>query len=115
VTKGDIVDLAIPAPARALIVGRYLPASFRLLKRVVAMPGDRVCLRNGRYEVGGVTVSTIAPMDSVGRALPVFDFCGVVPEGMAFVATPVPSSLDSRYFGPVPIRTLTVARPLWTS
>ena len=45
VTKGDIVDLAIPARARALIVGRYLPAGFHLLKRVVAMPGDRVCLR----------------------------------------------------------------------
>jgi conjugative transfer signal peptidase TraF len=114
VTKGDIVDLAIPAPARALIVGRYLPAGFRLLKRVVAVAGDNVCFRDGRYEVGGVTISAIAPTDSIGRALPVFDFCGVVPDGMAFVATPVPSSLDSRYFGPVPIRTLTVARPLWT-
>jgi type IV secretory pathway protease TraF len=78
------------------------------------MPGDHVCLRNGRYEVGGVTISMMAPTDSVGRALRVFDFCGVVPEGMAFVATPVPSSLDSRYFGPVPTHALTVAMPLWT-
>ena len=49
-----------------------------------------------------------------GRPLPIFSFCGDVPQGFAFVATPVPSSLDSRYFGPVPIDALTVARPLWT-
>ena len=114
VAKGEIVNLAIPSPARALIVGRYLPVGFRLLKRVVAVPGDRVCLLDGKYRVNGVTISTIASADSVGRALPVFSFCGVVPGGMAFVATPVPSSLDSRYFGPVPMGALTVARPLWT-
>lgn len=113
--KGEIVDLAIPSSARALISGRYLPVGFRLLKRIVAVRGDHVCLSDGQYRVNGVKISTIAPVDSVGRALPVFSFCGDVPEGMAFVATPVPSSLDSRYFGPVPIDALIVARPLWTS
>jgi conjugative transfer signal peptidase TraF len=112
--KGEIVDLAIPLSARALIAGRYLPVGFRLLKRVVAVEGDHVCLHDRQYRVNGVKISTIAPADSVGRALPVFSFCGDVPEGMAFVATPVPSSLDSRYFGPVPMDALTVARPLWT-
>jgi conjugative transfer signal peptidase TraF len=114
VAKGEIVDLAIPSLARALIVGRYLPAGFRLLKRVVAVPGDRVCLSGGKYRVDDVTISTIASADSVGRALPVLSFCGTVPGGVAFVATPVPSSLDSRYFGPVPLSALTIARPLWT-
>ncbi len=113
--KGDIVDLAIPWPAQALIAGRYLPVGFRLLKRVVALPGDHVCLSDRKYRVNGLTISTIASVDSEGRALPVFSFCGDVPQGLAFVATSVPSSLDSRYFGPVPIDALTVARPLWTS
>jgi conjugative transfer signal peptidase TraF len=112
--KGEIVDLAIPSSARTLIAGRYLPVGFRLLKRVVALPGDHVCLADRKYRVNGVTISTIASVDSVGRALPVFSFCGDVPQSLAFVATPVPSSLDSRYFGPVPIDALTVARPLWT-
>jgi len=112
--KGDIVDLAIPFSAQALIAGRYLPVGFRLLKRVVALPGDQVCLSDRKYQVNGVAISTIASVDSLGRALPVFSFCGDVPQGQAFVATPVPSSLDSRYFGPVPIDALTVARPLWT-
>lgn len=112
--KGEIVDLAIPSSARALIAGRYLPVGFRLLKRVVAVRGDYVCLFDRQYRVNGVEISTIAPVDSVGGALPIFSFCRDVPEGMAFVATSVPSSLDSRYFGPVPMDALTVARPLWT-
>ena len=115
VAKGEIVDLAIPSGARPLIVGRYLPAGFRLLKRVVAIEGDVVCLTGGWYRVNGSAISPVAPFDSIGRPLPAFSFCGPVPPGMAFVATPVPSSLDSRYFGPVPVRALTVARFLWTS
>lgn len=115
VSKGKVVDLSIPLRARPLIVGRYLPSGFRLLKRVVALEGDVVCLTGKQYRVNGVAISPIATVDSLGRPLPVFPFCGPVPAGMAFVATPVPSSLDSRYFGPVPVRALTVARLVWTS
>jgi conjugative transfer signal peptidase TraF len=115
VARNEIVDFAIPAPARDLIAGRYLPAGFHLLKRVVALEGDVVCFSDGHYRVNGVALSKIAHEDSLGRCLPVFDFCGRVPSGAAFVATPVSSSLDSRYFGPVPVSALTVARPIWTS
>jgi conjugative transfer signal peptidase TraF len=115
IAKGALVDFEIPAGARTLIVGRYLPARFHLLKRVVALEGDFVCFADGRYRVDGVAISTIAIRDSVGRPLPAFEFCGRVPAGMAFLATPYPSSLDSRYFGPLPLSTLTVATPLWTS
>ena len=115
IARGEIVDLAIPRPARDLIAGRYLPSGFHLLKRVVALEGDHVCLSNGQYRVNGQAISTIAARDSIGRPLPVFRFCGQVPPGMAFVATAAPSSLDSRYFGPVPLDALTLARPLWIS
>jgi conjugative transfer signal peptidase TraF len=115
VKKGAVVDFAIPANARHLIADRYLPARFHLLKRVVALEGDVVCFERGQYIVNGVSISTIAAHDSVGRRLPTFAFCGPVPSGTAFVATPVASSLDSRCFGPVPISALTVASPLWTS
>jgi conjugative transfer signal peptidase TraF len=115
IARGETVDLAIPRPARDLIAGRYLPSGFHLLKWVVALEGDHVCLSDGRYRVNGQVVSRIASQDSLGRPLPVFRFCGPVPPGMAFVATGAPSSLDSRYFGPVPLDALTVARPLWTS
>lgn len=115
VKKGALVDFPIPSHARSLIADRYLPARFHLLKRVVALEGDVVCLAAGLYVVNGVSISEIASRDSVGRPLPAFGFCGPVPAGAAFVATPVASSLDSRYFGPVPISALTVASPLWTS
>jgi type IV secretory pathway protease TraF len=98
-----------------LIVGRYLPARVHLLKRVVALEGDVVCLADGSYRVNDIAISTIARRDAIGRPLPAFEFCGSVPAGMAFVATPHPSSLDSRYFGPVQLSDLTVATPLWTS
>lgn len=115
VTRGVLVDFEIPSRARAFIADRYLPARFHLLKRVVALEGDVVCFTDGSFRVDGVAVSTIARRDSVGRPLPMFDFCGKVPAGTAFVATPHPSSLDSRYFGPLPLSDLTVATPLWTS
>ena len=115
IARGEIVDLAIPRPVHDLIAGRYLPPGFHLLKRVVALEGDHVCLSDGRYRVNGEAISTIAAQDSLGRPLPVFSFCGQVSPGMAFVATAAPSSLDSRYFGPVPLDALTVARPLWIS
>jgi conjugative transfer signal peptidase TraF len=115
VTRGALVDFPIPSNARRLIAERYLPARFHLLKRVVALEGDVVCLARGRYVVNGISISEIATKDSIGRPLPTFGFCGRVAAGTAFVATPVASSLDSRYFGPVPVSVLTVARPLWTS
>jgi conjugative transfer signal peptidase TraF len=115
VMKGEVVDFVIPPQARYLIEGRYLPPGFHLLKRVVALEGDQVCFSDGRYRVNGGAISTIAARDSLGRPLPAFGFCGRVPRGTAFVATPAPSSLDSRYFGPLPLGALRVARPLWTS
>jgi len=115
VTKGALVDFPIPSNARRLIADRYLPARFHLLKRVVALEGDVVCLARGRYVVNGISISEIAAYDSIGRPLPTVGFCGRVAAGTAFVATPVASSLDSRYFGPVPVSILTVASPLWTS
>ncbi len=115
IKRGALVDFPIPPKARGLIADRYLPARFHLLKRVVALEGDIVCLADGRFLVNGLEIATIASRDSIGRPLPAFEFCGPVPPGTAFVATPVSSSLDSRYFGPVPLSALTVATPVWTS
>jgi conjugative transfer signal peptidase TraF len=115
--RGSIVVLFPPAPFRELIAQRgYLPSSVPLLKRVVALPGDTVCTTAGRYLAAGVDLGPAASADAAGRQLPsFFPFCDTVPPGAAFVAGHGPSSLDSRYFGPVRLSTLTVVVPLWTS
>jgi conjugative transfer signal peptidase TraF len=110
------VTLDIPSRVRELVdQRRYLPPGFRLLKSVVAGAGDVVCLEHQLYSVNGRLISVVATTDQAGRPLPPpYPFCGVVPGGFAFLAAAGTSSLDSRFFGPVPISDLTPAVPLWT-
>jgi conjugative transfer signal peptidase TraF len=115
VAVGRTVILPIPASVRTLVAARrYLPLDHVLMKVVVALPGDRVCLDGHDYRVNGQLIAPVRAADSRGRTLDPYLFCGDVPAGQAFVATPAPLSFDSRYFGPVPLATLTVVRPLWT-
>jgi conjugative transfer signal peptidase TraF len=115
VRRHTVVSLEVPANARALADRISMPATMRLLKTVVALPGDRVCIDDHRYVVGGELLSIIASRDQAGRPLVPFPFCGTVPPGFGFVAARGESSLDSRYFGPVAITVLMPAVPLWTS
>jgi len=110
------VTLAGPARVRPLVdQRRYLPPGFRLLKSIVALAGDVVCLEHQLYIVNGRLISVVATTDQAGRPLPLpYPFCGVVPAGVVFLAAAGTSSLDSRFFGPVSISDLTPAVPLWT-
>jgi conjugative transfer signal peptidase TraF len=116
IARADAVLLAVPGTLRPLVTERrYLPPSVPLLKHVIALAGDRVCLSDGAYVVNGRIVSVVAARDRVGRPLPApFPFCGNVPAGSVFVAGLGASSLDSRYFGPVAVSDLTPVVPLWT-
>jgi conjugative transfer signal peptidase TraF len=113
--RGAVVALRPPALAAELIALRdYLPVGASLLKIVVALPGDRVCVDERSFTANGWWIGAVASQDSAGRPLVPFLFCGVVPDGRAFVATTSRLSFDSRYFGPVPLSDLTVAVPAWT-
>jgi conjugative transfer signal peptidase TraF len=116
IDRGSVVCLAVPPSMRTLVAQRhYLPPRFHLLKRVVALPGDHVCTDHRGYVVNDHLVSAVAARDLLGRPLPPpYPFCGTVPPDVAFVAAAGNSSLDSRYFGPVPINDLTPSVPLWT-
>src|SRR5262249_12412722 len=89
-----------------------------ILKRVEAIPGDTVALSpdgvtvNGRRLPGGAT----AAVDSRGRALPHAPWGATVVarDEVWLLTTDVPRSWDSRYFGPVPLDSVRVARPLLT-
>lgn len=113
--RGTVVSFACPTSIASLVAARhYLPSTFKLLKRVVAVEGERVCLSGDRYVVGDELLSPIAIRDRLGRSLHAYPFCGVVPDGAVFVAADGDSSLDSRYFGPVAVSDLTPVVPLWT-
>lgn len=113
--RGSIVLLAVPDSFRPLVRARdYLPVAASLLKVVVGLPGDVACVRGASLVVNGRVLGSVLSGDSRGRPLAPTRFCGVLPAGSAFVATPAPLSFDSRYFGPVRLSALTVVRPLWT-
>jgi type IV secretory pathway protease TraF len=73
-----------------------------------------VCIDPRSYSVNGQPVGDVAPVDTSGRDLDPFLYCGLVPNGSAFVGTSAPLSFDSRYFGPIPLSSLTVVEALWT-
>jgi conjugative transfer signal peptidase TraF len=111
---GDIVTFPVPATARAVVRERhYLPPQASLLKHVVALEGESVCLDGEHLVVNQRELAIIRRVDSQGRPLQPFPFCGTVPTGMVFVAADSPTSFDSRYFGPVSRTSLRLARPLW--
>jgi conjugative transfer signal peptidase TraF len=97
---GTLVVLPPPVPARAYLARLGVPAEARLLKRVAAGPGDRVCATGSRLTVAGRPVPVLA-RDGLGRPLPRLSGCRALGPGEVFVLGDTPTSFDSRYFGPV--------------
>jgi conjugative transfer signal peptidase TraF len=113
--RGSLVSFRPPPGAAVIIYSRdYLPAGAGLIKQLVGLPGDRVCVRPAGLYVNGVRFGDVAVTDSRGRLLVPYRFCGAVAAGQAFVATTAHLSYDSRYFGPVPLSSLTPVLPVWT-
>lgn len=99
-TRGQIV-VAGP-PERAVELG-CVRARQVLLKYVVGVPGDRVCVRDGSIyldeDTSPVAHTRRRPTGEPGL-LPT-QGCVVVSPGHVWLATPHPRSCDSRYFGQV--------------
>ena len=113
---GALVAFPVPGGVRALVrERRYLPPGAVLVKRVVANASDDVCTEGGRLTVNGAPLGAIATTDTCGRPLPHDTRCGPLPSGVVFVASHLPTSFDSRTFGPVPLSELRgTVTPLWT-
>ena len=109
VARGTLVGLAVP-PSVQHVWSRWLP----LLKPVAGTRGDTVCSTEDRLFINGEDYGPIL-RTAHGRPLPQLQGCLVVQAGEVFLASPIAHSLDSRYFGPVPIAALTAqATPLLT-
>ena len=116
----EITDLAVVAPpepvADILEAGGYVPRGVPLMKRVLALPGQKVCRENLLVTVNGIAMGTARERDSHGRNLPVWQGCRTIAEGEVFLMNwQSADSLDGRYFGPLPARSIVGrATPLWT-
>ena len=107
--RGTLVVLPVPASVRAWH-SRWVP----LLKPVAAMAGAVVCVGDEGLWVEGQWYGPVLH-EAAGQPLPRIRGCLAVPDGEVFLASPVPRSLDGRYFGPTPVAALTArAIPIMT-
>ena len=100
-SRGSIVALRQPQTARAYLRSLGAPSDMRLLKRVAAAPGDRVCRVNDEIEALGLVVR-VKPRDRRRRLLPSWTGCRRLGADEVFLLGDTGDSFDSRYFGPVP-------------
>lgn len=114
---GSIVLTQLPADAAVLAAQRgYLPAGIPLLKRVGAMPPQRVCMQGSIVRIDDVAIAMALPADNHGRPLLPWQQCRRLFDGELFLLSSTnPASFDSRYFGPVSASAVIgSAHPLWT-
>ncbi|GAB3645111.1 conjugative transfer signal peptidase TraF [Ramlibacter alkalitolerans] len=114
-------DLANPVLAAIKQRGHIEPGtcgpSMPFIKQVAALPGDHVELSAKGLSVNGDLLPKTAVLDTdrQGNPLPRIPFGAyVVAPGQAWViATNHPRSFDSRYYGPVQLRSLSPVRQLF--
>lgn len=113
----DLVAVTPPEPLASFIAERgYVERGVPMLKRVLGLPGQRVCRIGGTITVDGIDVGEALERDRLGRALPAWRGCRVIANGEIFLMNgQVRDSLDGRYFGPIPASSVIGrAIPLWT-
>ena len=95
VQKGDVVALSLPS-------GEFY------VKRVVALAGDSVDIRDGKLYVNGIEEKEEIVLGDTLPESETFIYPVTVPQGHVFVlGDNRPESVDSRYFGPVNLQQIT--------
>ena len=113
----ELVAVMPPEPLAAFMVGRgYIARGVPLLKRVLGLPGQRVCRTGRTITVDGIEMGDALDGDRIGRELPIWQGCRIIGDGQIFLMNwDVRDSLDGRYFGPIPASSVIGrAVPLWT-
>lgn len=113
--RSDLVLVNAPPGAAKLAAERgYLPANVPLVKRIVGLSGDHICAETTSIVINGKVAAKRLLSDSHGRQMPVWSGCRDLGDEVFLLMTDVPSSFDSRYFGPVPrVAVLGKLTPLW--
>jgi conjugative transfer signal peptidase TraF len=104
-TVSTLVVAYPPEPlATWLAESRYLPRGVPLLKPILALEGQTVCRIGSTITVDGREIGAARERDHSGRTLPGWQGCRLIGASEVFLMNPhEPASLDSRYFGPIPI------------
>lgn len=113
----DLVAVMPPEPFASFMAERgYVARDVPLLKRVLGLPGQRLCRAGRTIIVDGIPLGEARDRDSLGRDLPVWQGCRIIAEGEVFLMNlDVGDSLDGRYFGPFPVSAVIGrATPLYT-
>lgn len=113
----DLVAVMPPEPLEDYMVERgYIGRDVPILKRVLGLPGQRICRIGHTITVDGIAMGEARDRDRMHRPLPVWSGCRTVAEDEFFLMNwQVPNSLDGRYFGPLPTATVIGrAIPLYT-
>lgn len=103
---GDLAVLPVPARSRAMYNDRSWlpPENVALIKRVVAVAGDQVCLKNNQLIINKQLKGIADRWDLQGEALLPVEICETIRDGELYLANVEHSnSFDSRYFGPVSV------------
>jgi type IV secretory pathway protease TraF len=108
---GTLVLLPVPAVMRPWWPHPWI----KLLKPIAGVAGDEVCVEEGWLRVAGNWIGPVFT-EAQGKPLPqIWSGCRTIAEGDVFLASEVPNSMDSRYWGMTPVATLTAqAIPLLT-
>jgi conjugative transfer signal peptidase TraF len=107
--RGMLVVVPVPTSVQAW-QSRWLP----LLKPIAGLPGEVMCIDDEGLWINGHWYGPML-MEAAGRPLPRLRGCSTVQRDEVVVASDAYHSLDARYFGPVPISSLSaMATPLLT-
>jgi conjugative transfer signal peptidase TraF len=115
--RGMFVVFPVPPEMRELVYGRHwLRDGIPLLKEVLGVGGDRVCVYADRFEINRQVLGPVFAMDRGENPLPQRRGCFEIQPGYFFAASQYfERSFDGRYFGPLPLAiVIGEARPLWT-
>ena len=101
--KGSLASFCSPIARQSIGYGACPDGSLPLLKKVVAVAGDRVTAADHGLQINGQPLPNSRPLDldTQGRVLPHLRGSFTIKQGEIWAAGEHPNSFDSRYFGPV--------------
>ncbi|WP_326914967.1 S26 family signal peptidase [Sphingopyxis chilensis] len=113
--RGDMVVAKLADPWRGFAAQRhYLPSNVPLIKRVSAVPGDRVCAAGDIVRINDRIAAIRHQVDRAGRSMPGWRGCHILRRDEVMLLMDAESSFDGRYFGPTRSGDIIgKATPLW--